>query len=91
MVDIKLGRGETYRSNGLQVLVKEIILLRLPIDPETGIGSDELELILLLKGSSELECRLNMTSPAKKPSVDFEGHTITLNGYDGRAVELGID
>lgn len=87
----KLEVGDENEENGLRVKLVEIGVKRLPLDPKTGLGDDELEVILQVKtGEKEEEIVFSKQYLNEKPQEKFEGYTITLLKGDTKSVELSV-
>jgi hypothetical protein len=90
-MDAKLKAGQEIRVQEILIKLTDITLKRLPLDPRTGLGDDELRITLLVKsGNKEEEIVLFKQYVNEQPAATFEGYEIILRKADMESVELAV-
>ncbi len=87
----RLEVGNEKEEKGLIVKLADITVKRLPLDPETGLGDDELRVTLLVNiGGKEKEIVMFKEYSGQRPSEKFGRYTITMLQGDPKSVELSV-
>ena len=86
--EYKFSKGQTVAIGSAKVTLKDIVVKRLPINPETGLGGDELQATFSVSEGKERTDIFLSSRPGSSSMKTMGGYIFGLNGgsYDGVAL-----